>query len=199
MIQAFPFLHVAALDGHLDLTKLLVKIGGEALLLLQLKGLGTCLHTACSNENLEVVKFLVNAGGETLLLQPTKSLAPRRGYSCLHTAAIAGHLDIFKFLVHRGGKKLLHMECQDGTTCLHAAAHNSRRCIVRFILAEVGKEFARKPIRSGRWAGKTALDLARGDGFVGTTCSCCEPLSTQQAVYEDLLEAELWGPPASPA
>jgi ankyrin repeat protein len=189
--EIFSLLHEAALDGHLDLIKLLVKIGGESLLLLQPKGFGTCLHTACGNGNLEVVELLVNAGGDTLLMQPTNSPAPRCGYSCLHIAAITGHLDIFKFLVQSGGKKLLHMEGQDGITCLHVAAHNSRRSIVKFILAEAGKEFARRPIRSGRMAGKFALDMARGDGYVGTTCSCCEPLSAQQAVCEDLIEAEL--------
>jgi hypothetical protein len=198
--EIFSFLHVAALDGRLDLIKLLVKIGGQALLLHQLKESGTCLHVACTNGNLEVVKFLVDAGGETLLLQPTESsVAHGIGISCLHYAAMSGHLNLVKFLVHAGGKKLLHMADQDGLTCLHVAAHNSRRSIVKFILAEAGEEFARLPVRSGRWAGKIALDLARGAGYVGTSCSCCAPLSTQQAVCKDLLEAELWGLPASPA
>ena len=91
------------------------------------------------------------------------------------------------------------MENDHGFTCLHVAAHNSHRSIVQYILAEAGDEFARQPVRSGPMSGKTAMAMARGEGFVGTTCSCCAPFSTQQAVYKDLLAAELRGAQDGPA
>jgi ankyrin repeat protein len=192
----FSLLHEAAMEGNLELVKLLVKKGGEALLFQKAREVGTCLHLACAEGHLEVVKYLVREGGQTLLLQRAeRSVSHATGRTCLHSAAISGDLDLFKFLVHAGGAALLHMEDDAGTTCLHVAAHNSRRAIVQFLLAEAGADFARRPIRAGQLAGKTALDLARGAGYVGTTCSCCAPLSTQRAVCRDLLEAELWAAP----
>jgi hypothetical protein len=85
-------LHIAAWEGHLKIVELLVNLGVDINLEVELYA--TPLDNAACNGHLEVVQYLVNKGAS--LAVPCPDVNP------LFSAIYGGHVDIARFLLEAG-------------------------------------------------------------------------------------------------
>jgi hypothetical protein len=138
------------------------------------------LHAASEAGQLDIVNMLLVAGKSELLFK-----TDHRGNTCLHYACRAENLQVIKCLVEAGGPELLYSTSRCGLTCLHSAAHHGLHSVVTYLTTVGGKDLASLPIQSCRMAGMTAMELARGDGLIGTTCSCSNN-DSRPAIVEEL-------------
>ncbi len=110
-------LFIACRQEHLEVAKVLIKAGGETLLLKTRKDDFTCLHVACSKGHLEIVTALVEAGGEALLLKTDSTY----GFSCLHSACFVGHAPVVTYLLSLSCAGLVGLRDCSGLTALDLA------------------------------------------------------------------------------
>jgi ankyrin repeat protein len=89
-------LHLAAMNGHLEIVKLLLEHGADVNAKTK-EGYGyTALHSAASNGHLEIVKLLLEHGADV------NAKTKYGGYTALHSATMNGHLEIVKLLLEHG-------------------------------------------------------------------------------------------------
>ena len=77
--QGLTAMHYAAMDGSMELARILLELGLASLILCESPGGETSLWVACTNGHLDVAKLLSEAGGESLLFKTNEN-----GPSCLH-------------------------------------------------------------------------------------------------------------------
>ena len=97
-------LHIACNEGHVEIVRELVRVGGEDLLAIMSTDGESCLHIACGRGHLAVVKLLLAAAPNALSLLNMES---RTGVTCLLSACSSEHSEIVHELVRVGGKDLL--------------------------------------------------------------------------------------------
>jgi ankyrin repeat protein len=130
-------LFVACSKGHIEVAKILIEAGGEALealLFKRQKNGSTCLHAACMRGHLELVKALIEAGGQALLLATQND-----GGTCLHVACVHGQLEVAKALIEAGGKALVLATEINGGSCLHMACTKGHLEVAKVLIEAGGK------------------------------------------------------------
>ena len=106
-------LHLAALDGHLDLCKTLIEKHNLDVHMADNDG-WTALHFSARNGNYELLKYFVDMRSDV-------DLKTIDGKNCLHIAARNGHLSLCQLLKDKHNFEL-HMADSDGWTPIHYAA-----------------------------------------------------------------------------
>jgi len=91
-------LHLAAIDGRLEVMKMFVEAGANIMARAADGGGATPLHIASSHGQVEAVKLLVKAGADI------KARTLREGVTPLHIAASEGRVETVKTLVHLGAQ-----------------------------------------------------------------------------------------------
>eukprot|EP00057_Strongylocentrotus_purpuratus_P015130 XP_011669604.1 PREDICTED: ankyrin repeat domain-containing protein 50-like [Strongylocentrotus purpuratus] len=145
-------LHIAAFNGHLDVTKYLISRGAEAK-----KGDNdgkTALHLAAIKSHLDVIKYLISQGADVnkVANDADAKKGDNDGKTALHIAAQEGHTDVTKYLISQGveakkgdndGKTALHIAAQeaeakkgdnDGKTALHIAAQEGHIDVTKYLI-----------------------------------------------------------------
>ena len=136
-------LMVAAFNGNLEFTKLLLQCGAH--ISAKDKNGYTALHWAAYNGHVEVIKLLIEKEAEP-------NLPSQFGWTALMQAATRGHLLACAYLIFRGAD--VNLATSDGWTSLHKAANNGHTEVVKLLLAKGANRFAKY------LNGKTAIDLA---------------------------------------
>ena len=108
-------LHIAALNGNLDLCKKLINKYKFDVFMADNDG-WTAPHHSAKNGSYELVTYFFNMGFDI-------SLATNHGENCLHIAAIHGHLKLCKDLVDKHNFDV-HTADNNGWTALHHSAKN---------------------------------------------------------------------------
>ena len=150
-------LHVAALNGQVGVTKLLVE-GNSFNLEDEDIRKWTLIHCAAFSGNYEVFQYLLKKGSD--LLKVTND-----GDNCLHIASYCGHLRICELILFRYHLKLqrhkkretdnwLNSTDYTGNTCLHNAVKKKHVKITKLLL-----EYHADVTVKGKDM-KTALDIA---------------------------------------
>ncbi|CAA3014905.1 ankyrin repeat-containing BDA1-like [Olea europaea subsp. europaea] len=175
-------LHVAAILGHIDFVKEILRRRPEIAQELNLCQ-SSPLHLASAKGHIEVVRVLLSANPLMCLARDRNGLTP------LHLAAIKGRIEVVKELVHAKpdaarvivtqGKTILHLcakycqiealkllvnnirdqdftNCKDsvGNTILHLAVADKQVETVKFLLMESAME-----VNSQNLCGMTAMDV----------------------------------------
>lgn len=104
--QSFTPLYCAALQGRVDLMKLLVEAGADV----NYGGFSTPLVVAAQNGHLEVVRFLVEAGADI-------GKANDYGITAMRSADLAHQTDVLQYLLRVKRERLFHhaaeaVDCQ---------------------------------------------------------------------------------------
>ncbi|CAM1508997.1 Fc.00g027360.m01.CDS01 [Cosmosporella sp. VM-42] len=141
-------LHLAAVAGKLDMSKLLANELGVKKEAKDQWG-GTPLHCAAEGGHEAIVRLLVELGAD-------KEAKDQEGGTPLHYAARGGHEAIMRLLVELGADK--EAKDQWGGTPLHCAARGGHEAIVR-LLVELGADKEAKD-----QGGRTPLYYAAGGG-----------------------------------
>ena len=151
-------LHIAALQGHLNLCKMLIDKHKVDLHITDNEG-WTAVHCSSQSGNYELVAYFVEMGADI-------HLKTDDGRTCLHIAALQGHLNLCKMLIDKhkfdfhmtdnegcteflysassGNYELvayfvemegdIHLETDDGRTCLHIAARKGRFNLCKMLI-----------------------------------------------------------------
>jgi ankyrin repeat protein len=119
-------LHLAAVNGHLDVVKLMVASNVD--IGMRSKYDSGTIHYATRAGHLEVVKFLHQTTPDVL-----KQLGAQSG-TALHEAATYGWFEIVKWLVEND-IALLPLRNDLGETALHRAAFQGHLGIVKYLIA----------------------------------------------------------------
>ena len=116
-------LHIAALQGHLNLCKTLIEKHNFDIHIADNLG-WTALHFSSINGSYELVKFLADKGMNI-------KLKTNNGWNCLHIAALHGHLNLCKTLID---KHNLQIDIADkhGWAALHFSSRNGSYELVKF-------------------------------------------------------------------
>lgn len=114
---------IAALEGKLEIVKLLLKHGGQVMGR-DAKGF-TALHAACHAGRLMVVKYLLENGAEVNDQNNHDKLTP------LHLAAERGHLEVVNVLVNNGAA--MELRAADGKTPIVMATLKSRAATIKLL------------------------------------------------------------------
>ena len=123
-------LHIAALNGHLSLCKVLVENYNFDVNMADNDG-WIALHFSSANNSYELVNYFTNIGSD--IQRKTND-----GENCLHIAALNGHLNLCKKLINKHNLDL-DMANNDGWAALHfSAANNSYKLVSSF--AEMGSD-----------------------------------------------------------
>ena len=125
-------MHVAALQGHLEVVALLLEHPGIDVSAASNNG-RTALHMAASLGHLEVVAVLLEHPGVDV------SAATNMGLTALHLAALQGRLETVKLLLEHPGVDV-RATSNDGETALHLAALHGHDGIVALLLGHPGIE-----------------------------------------------------------
>ncbi|XP_037495136.1 ankyrin repeat-containing protein At5g02620 isoform X2 [Jatropha curcas] len=148
-------LHIAALHGHLELGKEIVKLRPEMVSEVNEK-METPLHGACREGKLEMVKLLIETDPWVVYK------VNRDNESALFVACERGKLEVVNYLLNFHW--LLMSEVDSLTTSLHIAALGGHTEIVKEIL-KIRPDFAWKKDKNGC----TPLHLACSKGHLETT------------------------------
>ncbi|MCP5369834.1 MAG: ankyrin repeat domain-containing protein [Rickettsiaceae bacterium] len=126
-------LHVAAINGHVDIVKILIKYGADVNK--QDVWGHTSLYYAAGCGHVNIVGILVENNANVNTKDPCSG-------SILHAAAYNGHVDIIKILIENHNTNI-HIEDKYGLTALHYAAINGHNAIVKLLVtygADVNKQ-----------------------------------------------------------
>ncbi|MFC1841840.1 ankyrin repeat domain-containing protein [Candidatus Dependentiae bacterium] len=165
-------LHLAAINGYLEVVEFLVKNGAKV----NEKDKwtkNTPLHLAAKYRYLKVTKFLVK--NEAKVNEKNKW-----GNTPLHEAT--GHLEVVKFLVKKGAE--VNAKSNNGSTPLHLAAVNGYLEVVKFLVKNGAKVNAKNSHNSS-----TPLHLAAVNGhlevvkFLVLNCAIVEQEGIDDANY----------------
>ncbi|KAK3584494.1 hypothetical protein CHS0354_006025 [Potamilus streckersoni] len=147
-------LHVAVLTDMLSVVDRLVS--RNVRIDLQDHHGNTPLHLACAKGNLKIVSVLL----ANSFLKETLEIRNADGVTCVHLAALNDHLDVLRILLEKGAN-VNARESKSGRTVLHFAAEtgNVRLLDLLFLCSDVD-------VNVETYAGTSALELARGHGYV---------------------------------
>ena len=118
-------LHIAALEGHLKLCKLLINKHNFDIHMTDKDG-WTSLHYSAQNGSSELVNFFVDQGSDIFL-------KTEGGINCLHIAALTGNLNLCNILINEY-KFDMHVTDQKGFTALHFSAHAGSYELVKYFV-----------------------------------------------------------------
>ena len=121
-------LHRAALNGNLNLCKMLIDKHEVNVNVADKRG-WTAVHFAAQSGNCRLVAYFVEMGSDI-------HLKTNDGSNCLHIAALEGHLNLCKILIHKH-KVDLHMSDNYGWTGIHFSGH-SGNCELFVYFTEMG-------------------------------------------------------------
>ena len=159
-IRGLNCLHVAAIEGHLNLCKTLltnykfdVNIADN--------GGRTALHSSAQSGNCDLFKYIAGMVGDVYL----KDI---RGLNCLHVAASKGHLNLCKTLVTKY-KFNVNMENHNGRTALHSSAQSGNYDLFKYFAGLISDVYL-KDIR-----GLSCLHVAAMEGHL----NLCKTLVTK--------------------
>ena len=132
--DGYNCLHIAALEGHLNLCKVLIAKRKFDVNVVCKNG-WTALHCSVKSGNYELVTYCANMG--TDIYSKTNY-----GTNCLHIAALKGHLNLCKLLIHKH-KFDLHMTDNNGWAALHFSAQSGTYELIAY-LTDMGTDIYRK-------------------------------------------------------
>ena len=118
-------LHLAALNGHLNLCKTLINEYRFDVNVADNDG-WTALHYSAGNGSDELVTYFVDLVTDT-------GIKDNDGWNCLHIAALYGHLNLCKTFIVKHNFDI-HVTDNDGCTALHFAARNGNYELVTFFV-----------------------------------------------------------------
>ena len=121
-------LHIAALEGHLNLCKALIEIYMFNVNLANIRG-WTLLHVSAQIGNYELVTYFADMGTDI-------HLKTNAGLNCLHIAALKGHFNLCKVLVDKH-KFDVNLADKRGWTALHFSALSGNYELVTYF-ADMG-------------------------------------------------------------
>ena len=122
--DGFPVLALAAVFGHLNVTRYLQAKGGNVNAIATNGSGYTALTGAVASGHAEVAKWLLENGA-------TPNYSYANGYTPLLTAAANGHLEILKALLAHGAD--LHAKTTDGKNALVYAEERKHAAVVEFL------------------------------------------------------------------
>ena len=147
-------LHWACMNGHLEVARLLVEVGGVELVMAGDDTKFTALHYACQEGHLVVARLLVEVGGEELVRVMGELTA-------LQLACSKGHLEVARFLVEVSGVESVTVADNADFTALHyACCFEGHLAVARLLVAVGGIEL----VRAVTVIKDTALHFACVDG-----------------------------------
>lgn len=135
-LEGLSALHVAAREGHIPATRLLIDAGADVDE--DSRGGETPLHFAAQGGRHNVVRLLIEAGAE-----PERANA--KGLSPLHVAAGAGTLEVVRLLCEEGAD--VNRIAPQGATPLHSAALRGHLAVVAFLCNQGADRD--KPLQNG--------------------------------------------------
>ena len=144
-------LHFAAISGHLNLCKTLIKKDQFDPHMTNNNG-WSGLHCAAQNGSYELVKFFIDKGTDILL-------KTKFGTNCLMIAAFNGHLNLCKTLINKHNYDL-YMTDNMGSAALHCSAINGSYELVKFFADKVDDIFVKTKL------GMNCLHLAAANGHL---------------------------------
>ena len=144
-------LHIAALEGHLNLCNVLIKKHKFEVNLADKSGL-TALHLSAENGNYELVTSFADMGTDI-------HLKTNAGLNYLHIAAEQGNLNLCKVLIDKH-KFDLQMTDNYGWTALHFSLHNDSYELLTYF-TEMGADIHLKTND-----GKNCLHIAALEGHL---------------------------------
>lgn len=115
--------HVAAINGSLDVMKILLEYSNTFLTLRDHEGM-TPLHYACEVNQTNVVHYLIESGADI-------SLRNKMGMTCLHYIAINGNLELATAYVT---ESMVNVATNSGLTLLHFASDMGHVAMVKYLL-----------------------------------------------------------------
>mmetsp|Transcript_28664 Transcript_28664/g.37567 ORF Transcript_28664/g.37567 Transcript_28664/m.37567 type:complete len:439 (+) Transcript_28664:191-1507(+) len=122
-------LHLTAVMGNLEGTKMLVEQGGCEITK-KCERLITPLHYACGNGLVEISEFLVKAKPDSINLQG--GFDELEGITPLHLAVIGGHVKVCLMLLKEGAN--IQIKNKQGINALEMAAQGGHTTIVTLLL-----------------------------------------------------------------
>jgi len=125
-------LHIAVNKGHLNVVKVLLKLG--ALISLQDADGDTPLHDAISKKNDNIIHLLLEANADL-------SICNNNGFNSIHHAALRGNTSSMRLLLNKINQQqkywLIDEKKDDGFSALHLACLNNYFDIVKLIVDNV--------------------------------------------------------------
>ena len=106
-------LHIAALNGHLNLCKILIDKHKFDIHMAENVGL-TALHFSAGYGTYELLRYFADMGVDI-------HLKSNSGLNCLHIATYQGHLNLCKILIDKHNFDI-HVATDGGWTALHYSA-----------------------------------------------------------------------------
>ncbi|VDI17281.1 Hypothetical predicted protein [Mytilus galloprovincialis] len=132
--DGWPTLHVACLNGHIEVVTVLIDSGFN---INDTTADGyTPLYLACQNGHYDTVKLLLGLSSLTLTYVDS-TIKDKKGLSVLHAACLKGHTQIVKLLIDIGMN--VNEASNDGQTPLYVACRRGHHDIVKYLLDLNGK------------------------------------------------------------
>ncbi|KAK3584495.1 hypothetical protein CHS0354_006026 [Potamilus streckersoni] len=145
---------LAVLTQQTTIVKRLVEKGAS--LTYQDRRGDTALHAACSGKgNLTIVKALA----KSVTFSQSLEIKNCEGIACLHLAARGGNLELLQFLLETNADANAK-EIKTGKTVLHWAAESGNVGVLKCLF-----KCSDVDVNAVTYDSKTALELARGNGF----------------------------------
>ena len=166
-------LHIAALQGHLNLCKMLIDKYKVDLHMTDNEGC-TAVHCSAQSGNYELVAYFVEMGADI-------HLKTDDGRNCLHIAALEGHLNLCKMLIDKH-KVDLDMTINQGWTAVHCSAQSGNYELVAYF-AGMGADILLK-LNDGR----NCLHIAALNGDL----NLCKMLINKHKVDLDMTTNQGW-------
>ena len=161
-------LHVAASEGHVDICKFLIEVGGANINRSDRWG-GSPLDDAHRHRHSDVIHYLRDRGA--------RFGSPSQG-TCFITAASEGDLPEVKALLEFGTIELLNKGDYDRRTALHLAAGEGRVEVVEF-LCQQGADVNVQD----RWGNRPLDDAKRSNRSASDATKCFEILKEHGAKH----------------
>ena len=144
-------LHIAAMDGHLNLCKVLIEKHKFDIDVPDNDG-WTAVHYSARYGSYELLRYFAEMGVDIYLKN-------KNGSNCLHIAAMYGHLNLCKLLTDKHNFDI-HMAADDGWTAVHHSARYGSYELFRYF-AEMGVDIYLKSKN-----GSNCLHIAAMDGHL---------------------------------
>nr|XP_054757108.1 putative ankyrin repeat protein RF_0381 [Lytechinus pictus] len=171
-------LRTAALHGHIDVIKDLIREGAEVN---EEDNRGeTVLHHAAENGHIDVIRYLIRKGAE-VNEEDNRGAEINKGdkdsRAALHYAVENAHYDVIKYLISQGAD--VNKRTANGWTVLHCAATNCSFGVIEYLLKFTGEvnrnaedQHALLPkgdsleVNKADNEGRTALHIAVQHGYI---------------------------------